>query len=248
MSRKPVYSIYGLYREDNTIFDDMSLPTSMNKENVVGNILLSCEGLSVLYTDPAFMKEAIKVWSYKMLEKWTKLAETLALEYDPLENYRRNEVYSGDASRSENNSSNLTGARNSSEAQTDNREDETRDNSTLLEQGENLNSVNGMNSPTTQSMTAHDKSESSKSGASTNSGSLSSTGSSNRSGLENTATNSEESRSASNTDSHSSVVWGNAGTTMSQTMLQLELDIRSRWVLTDVIVNDFRNQFCLLVY
>ena len=79
-------SILALYNYDENIFDDMDVPAGMSKVTTVENILLECAELSLLYTDPVFIKRAIKQWSDKEQKIWEKLWATENLEYNPIWN------------------------------------------------------------------------------------------------------------------------------------------------------------------
>lgn len=85
---KATLSILGLYQHDNTIFDDLELPDTehINKDDLVDNLLMELCELEILYTDPNFMKQAIKVWSHKRVEVWQRLADTMDYEYNPIWN------------------------------------------------------------------------------------------------------------------------------------------------------------------
>ena len=83
-------SILGLYRYDDSIFDNLVTPFEDN-ENLVQNILMECAELEILYPDADFMKFAIGAWSQKQLPIWNKLYNTEKLEYNPLENANRTE-------------------------------------------------------------------------------------------------------------------------------------------------------------
>ena len=83
-------SILGLYRYDNSIFDNLVTPFEDN-ENLIQNILMECAELEILYPDADFMKFAIGAWSQKQLPIWNKLYNTEKLEYNPLENANRTE-------------------------------------------------------------------------------------------------------------------------------------------------------------
>lgn len=92
---KATLSILGLYNYDNTIFDDFALPAQMNteKETLIDNLLMECAEFEILYADPDFMKQAIKVWSASMVRVWEKLYNTTTFDYDPIANYDRNETW-----------------------------------------------------------------------------------------------------------------------------------------------------------
>lgn len=86
-------SILGLYQFDSSIFDEMAIPQGVDLDTVVNNILMECAEFEVLYTDPPFMKAAIKAWSNKNLPVWDALFATTHYTYDPIYNYDRTEEY-----------------------------------------------------------------------------------------------------------------------------------------------------------
>ena len=92
-------SILALYNWDNTIFNDLNVPQGMDKNNIIDNILFECAELSLLYTDPAFMKRAIKQWSDKEQNVWTKLYATENFEYNPIWNVDADIVETGTSGR-----------------------------------------------------------------------------------------------------------------------------------------------------
>lgn len=85
-------SILGLYNWDNTIFDAMVLPSQIDKDTLVMNILDECAELEILYTNPDFMKNAIGYWSLKRYHAWDKLQTVLYEDYDPFVNIKRDEI------------------------------------------------------------------------------------------------------------------------------------------------------------
>lgn len=86
-------SIWGMYQYNKTLFDRMEIPRQLNKEILVDNILLECNELQILYTDWNFLETAITAWSKKSNVSWQKIADTLDLEYNPIENYDRMESW-----------------------------------------------------------------------------------------------------------------------------------------------------------
>ena len=81
-------SVMGLYNYDETIFDNMALPSTdhLNKETLIQNILVECSELEILYTDPAVFKMIVKYWSESRVHVWQKLADTMDYEYNPIWN------------------------------------------------------------------------------------------------------------------------------------------------------------------
>jgi hypothetical protein len=78
----------GLYNYDETIFDDMALPSTdhLNKDTLIQNILVECSELEILYTDPTVFKMIVKYWSEARVHVWQKLADTMDYEYNPIWN------------------------------------------------------------------------------------------------------------------------------------------------------------------
>lgn len=85
-------SILGLYTYDSTIFDNIILPSEIDKDILVNNILMEYAELEVLYPNPSFIKEAIRIWSSSRIHTWERMAEVLYEKYDPFINIKRDEV------------------------------------------------------------------------------------------------------------------------------------------------------------
>ena len=71
---------------EHSVFENMMLPDGIDKEILVGAIMLRCQEFELLYSDPDFMTDAVNVWSRKnfwTFEKWAKL---LNMKYEPLYN------------------------------------------------------------------------------------------------------------------------------------------------------------------
>lgn len=92
LHNRATISIIGLYNWDNTIFDDMALPNSVDRQEIIEDILFTCGDLEILYPDWGIMKRAIKVWSEEELFKWNKIEKLAELDYNPIENYDRMET------------------------------------------------------------------------------------------------------------------------------------------------------------
>lgn len=87
-------SILGLYQREPTLFDELELPGSMNKDVLIDNILYEAATLEAYYPDPNFMKFMIGHWSFMNQSVWQKLYDTTVLEYNPIFNYDRTEEWS----------------------------------------------------------------------------------------------------------------------------------------------------------
>ena len=92
MAWRTKLSLLGLYNWDNTIFDGLKLPSELDKEELVNNLLMELAELTILYTDSDFMKKAISSWSSIRLHTWERMAKVLYEDYDPFINIKRDEV------------------------------------------------------------------------------------------------------------------------------------------------------------
>lgn len=85
-------SVLGLYRLDNTLFDNLYLPEQIDRETLIMNVLAETAELEALYADPDFMKTAIGFWSNSRAKTWDQVARVLYENYDPFINIKRDEV------------------------------------------------------------------------------------------------------------------------------------------------------------
>lgn len=185
-------SILGLYRANPTLFDGMVLPSGVDKDTLLTELLSQCAEFEILYPDPDFMRLVLDSWARTCLFKWQKLADTMALSYDPISNYDRHEEWTD----------------------TDNRKEETEvtpgSTETTAQQGyENSGFVDAAK------LTRGGKDASTLQ----HSGDLTRTGR----------------------------AWGNIGVTTSQQMIESEREV-SDFNIYQVIIDDFKRRFCLLVY
>ena len=111
-------TLMGLYNYDSTLFDSMVIPTGLNRQQVINNIVLETAELEVVYPSPGFMKTAINLWSNTRLFTWERIYRTSLLEYNPIENYNRTETETTENSRQHSGSDTTTNTRQHSGADT----------------------------------------------------------------------------------------------------------------------------------
>lgn len=87
-------SIYGLYTFNNEIFDNLTLPSGMDRDILISSILTECSDFCLLYPNYDFMKMLIGVWSQKESSIWSNMWRSEHLDYNPLDNYDRYESIS----------------------------------------------------------------------------------------------------------------------------------------------------------
>lgn len=75
------------------LFSNLSLPTGIDRDTLIDNILLRGGEFEVVYSDPDFMEYAIGPWSRKWYRTMQKWIDVLSMEYNPLENYDRVEQW-----------------------------------------------------------------------------------------------------------------------------------------------------------
>lgn len=87
------YTWFNTSSPEEDLFKNLTLPEGIDKDTLVGDILMRGGEFEVMYSDPDFMQNLIGVWSkkwYRTFEKWVK---ALAIDYNPLENYDRMEEW-----------------------------------------------------------------------------------------------------------------------------------------------------------
>ena len=90
-------TVMGLYNYDPTLFANMEFPTgftTQDADNLINSIIMETAELEVLYNSPVFMKSIIGVWSKKELPTWNRIYAAAQAEYNPIENYDRQETSS----------------------------------------------------------------------------------------------------------------------------------------------------------
>lgn len=84
-------TIMGMYDYDNTIFDSLTLPEGLDRTSAIDSIVLECAELECLYPSVPFLKRAIGIWSATMQSSFNRVWSAVNLDYNPIENYDRQE-------------------------------------------------------------------------------------------------------------------------------------------------------------
>ena len=240
MSRGAVLSIMGLYNNDDSIFDLMEFPEGFTEEDekcVKNSILTECAELEVLYPNPTVMKNMIGLWSYKEMPYWQRVYDASQLEYNPIENYRRNENETVIDDRSEEHSGsdvNTAGGSDSSTGTAQSQEIEGGTDTTK-------NKISGYDSNTLVDNTE----ASTQYGHTVGSGSNASN--STTYGRTDTLRHGEKIDHDGRTERRM-LAYGNIGVTTSQEMLTQELEIAKIINVVPIIIESFKDRFCLMVY
>lgn len=230
-------TIMGLYNYDNSIFDNLMLPDGVDKPTLIDNIILETAELECIYPTPVFLKTAIGLWSNVQFLTWDRVYTAMNLEYNPIENYDRQETETTTGTRAH--SGKDTTTRSGTVSETGSTTGSTQ--GTASESGTTTNKIAGFDSTT---LVDHDSST----GSNTRQASDSSTGSSTRSGTDSSTQELTHGEQIADSGSRTSRIHGNIGVTTSQQMLQSELDIAPNLNIYQYITADFRKRFCVEVY
>lgn len=206
--------------EGKSVFDLLELPEGVDKDALTDNIALEAGDFEVLYADPYMFRAAVGVWSKKHLRTFEKWVAALAIEYNPLENYDRQEDYTDTSNKGEKTTAGNT--------RTLNHEDKETLNTSVTDE----HTVSAFDSGSYQ---PSDKNVIGNTGTDT---------------FNHTGTIKDEgsgSLIANGKDIHTGRIHGNIGVTTSQQMLQSELDI-ARFNLIQQITDLFLTEFTLMVY
>ena len=84
-------TLIGMYNWDDTIFSELLLPTGIDKDLFINSLLLQGGEFEVLYPDPQFMKNAIKIWGMKWFRTFSEWYKGTQAEWNPIYNYDRYE-------------------------------------------------------------------------------------------------------------------------------------------------------------
>lgn len=205
---------------EESIFSSLTLPDGIDKDTLVNYILLESMDFESVYTDPAFLRDAISIWgktNYRTFQKWY---EAQQLTYDPIYNYNRYEEWTDKGTDNKTTSGGQTGKstaknteKNTSQGQQDHYVAPYDTNElTQDEQTRNLttDNINGTQVIDSQIDTT---------------------------GTEDGTTSGE----------HKGHLWGNIGVTTTQQMLESEYDI-AEWNIIKHITDMFVKKFCIMVY
>ena len=194
-------TILGLYQWDPTIFDDMQLPAAIDRNTLIGNIVLECAGLEITLPNAEIFKSMLTTWSNSRIDAWSKMVTALQSQYNALHNYDRTETHTDKWS----NDSTKNMVQSSGGSDTTTTKTAAFDGDSLATAGENKTAYGG-----TANTTNTDKD--------------------------------------SGTRDYTIKAYGNIGVTTSQQMLESEMQLRGKYDIYSIIVSEFRDKFCILIY
>lgn len=214
-------TLWGFYNwTDKKLFDNILLPQSIVKDDLVDLIMIECGDLFPYYQQPHYLQMQIENFFRRKYDGFSKMATALAAEYNPLENYDRKEDWTDKSKEKVHDSM--------SETVIGTAHDETSDSSSGSATGE----VSAMDSNTFVNDNRSTTSSSGSSEATTT----------NESSRGTSSTNNRD-----NEAEHSGRTHGNIGVMTSQQMLESELKLRE-YDLMERIVRLFEKDVIIQVY
>lgn len=221
---------------ERSVFDKMDMPEGVDRDVLIGAILLRCQEFELLYSDPDFLIDAVNIWSRKNYWTFEKWAKAINIKYDPLYNYDRSEEYTDThfGNYTKQGSGNSNGTTETTNDLTETHNLHTTNDVTNTHSEKAFNDSNLVNNQT--DVVDQDGSDT---GTIKNTGTVSGTYANNDSN--------NESGNDGYTNIHKARLYGNIGVTTSQQMLQSELDIAA-WNMYEHIADLFASEFCIMVY
>lgn len=237
-------SILGLYQHDNSLFENLHLPaefTADDRETLINNLLMECAEFECTYPAFEFCKAAIGFWSKARLHVWQKLYNTMFFEYNPIWNKdgmvteTRSKEYSGEKAGTVESTKDTSSSVEDGTASTK-MLNVTTDDTTTTNQTAGFNSSSFVNKD--KSSVDHEYHDTETGSAQRT---VTDTGSEEGSTTESGTTSGEES------EEYTRVEQGNIGVTSTQQLIKEEREV-AMFEIDEVIINDFKKQFCILVY
>lgn len=252
MSNGVLLSVLSLYNYDNSLFDLMKYPTRFtteDKQTTIGNILGECAELEVLFPDIATFKNMIGLWSKLNFPTWERIYNLSLMEYNPIENYNRIET--------ETITDNRTESRTGTEDHTGTDTNRSTGNDTSTTSGRNTETNSGTDSESnntvgydSNTLQVHDTTGFLYGHVVSNNNSGTSTVSY---GKEESLTHGEsiergEEIEHTGENVRTNNTHGNIGVMSSQQMAEQEIALSPKLNIMSIIVESFKERFCLLVY
>ncbi len=258
-------TLIGLYNYDKTIFDELTFPAGIDHQTAVDTICLRGGEMGCIYTNPDFLRFAMRNWSAKNSEPIARILRALTEDYNPIHNYDRYEEATDKGSDSYTRTGTATFKDNGSNSYTDSGSDgftETRE-----IDGTQSGTTTGTDSKTAEETVSADnvstyqpdrKTEESGTSSATTSGSNSSTDEVTHSGTNSLTHSGTDQLTHTGEDvsvhdgsqdlKHNAHLYGNIGVTTSAQMIAGEMDIRRDYRIYDIISDMFVSEFCELTY
>lgn len=252
-SQKAMINTMLFYHWDETLFNAMSLPAGVSRDDVVASILEESSDFPVIITDLETLRFSINKWSAHRVSIWEHLKATTEYTYNPIHNYDRSETESqtvthtgtgsvkGDGG-AETVTSHIANTGTDTTAISESTSD-TRSGSDITYEGVSAFNESGYNDHTKTQIdygaaddTSHSVDQSLSHGLTTD-----------RSDTKTSLHGDVETRNFTDSYHKTVSVSGNIGVMSTQEMIQKERDIAD-FDIVDIITKEYIKKFCIVIY
>lgn len=228
----PTGSTIDLLEADEDLFSNMVLPDGIDRDLVIDTILEKYGMQALVRPDPSYMRKHIGVWSRRKLWTWTKLYNTLNLEYNPIDNTDKYEDYTDTRTTERTTAGETASASGGTDSRTENETTSGTRNETIEH---DVSAENASDYQPDSRDTTRGSNEDSRENTARGTTSLTSSGTNN------------ETEKYTDTFKHTLHTHGNIGVTTTQQMLESERE-SVRYNLIEEIASDYQTAFCLDIY
>ena len=241
-------SIQGLYDYDPTVLELLVLPEGIDRTVLINNLIIQAGAFELVYTSFPILRQYVGDWSKRRLPVWQKLYNTTVLDYNPIENYNRHEIWhdTGKGTNERSDTSTVTNTQQGSAHQEQSDNGNGTSTSTSTSTNDDLRKKWGFNleTPANAEENIITANGNNKTDNSFNSGSNVNQSSSN---TVNTTHGGKINDKNTNDSWHDGHLYGNIGVTTTQQMIEQERKIAEFDVMKYIIL-DFIQEFCVMVY
>ena len=241
-------SLQGMYEYDNSVLSGFRVPEGIDRNTTIYNLIVATAPFEIVYPNIPILQSRITQWCNMRMPVWEKLYETTQYDYNPIENYNRNEIWHDNrkGTNERKDSTNISTTRENELNQTQ------TDGGSGSGESAGTNTANdtrqkwGFNSdvPANAEKNIHDGTEKNNS---TNEYSNNSSAHQNTNGTETTKHGGSVNDSSTDDAWHSGHMFGNIGVTTTQQMIKEEREIVEFSVMK-YIIDDFIHEFCIMVF
>lgn len=246
----------GLYNYNEDIFSGFQVPEEMDRETAIEEIVMQCAELELIYPSYTVMKLAIRNWTKAELPIWIRAYRDMTIEYNPIWNVDGTETETIERSLSGNvKDDNISTANvNGSESNSGTSEEVISGSVGVETSGSDTETLSGKAYNQNNEATWTDREKNVKESSSTTDTTQDQTTTTTQNGSRENeeSISGSDNRTIANTETETITTTrtrgGNIGVTMTQQMLNADLDMLPRLNPYQFIVDSFKNRFCLLVY
>ena len=244
-------TLWGMYQYDKTLFDNIVLPDGIDKDNLVSDIMRNSGDLYPYYQVPEYLKRNITFWFARRLFDFSRMYESLRVEYSPIENYDRMEDIKREYKDSGTDTETLTLGSSTTSTRTGTDTD-TMQGGGSTEKGVSAYNETGYTNREKDTETQNSTNTKQYDSTVTNTGSGTDT---QKQTFDSTVTNTGSGSDTTKTDygkqrteTENTRIHGNIGVPTSQQMIESEMSLRAKYDISKIISREFEREFLVQIY